>query len=73
MKISTLKRGQRQAVAKRRRIGADTDERIARAVADGVPADPYALAARLPGMTYARARYALIRLGLWKPRSRQKS
>lgn len=71
MKISTLKRGQKQAALKRRRVGADADERVARALAEGVPADPRALAVRLPGITYARARNSLIRLGLWQPRAQK--
>lgn len=65
---SKLADGQKRAAAKRRSIGADTDERISRALAAGIAADPYELTARLAGMTYARARYSLIRLGRWQPR-----
>jgi len=68
-----LAKGQKRAAAKRRRIGADTDDRILRALAEGVPPDPQILSARLSGITYARARYSLIRLGRWEPRRREKN
>lgn len=65
-----LAKGQKLAAAKRRRIGEGTDLLVAAALARGVPADPHALCAELPGMTYARARYSLMRLGLWEARTR---
>jgi hypothetical protein len=63
-----LAKGRMLAAAKRRRIGADIDERVSQALADGVPADARAISARLR-ISYPAARRALIRLGLWRSRT----
>lgn len=63
-----LTEGRRLAAAKRRRIGADIDERVSQALADGVPADARAISARVR-ISYHAARRALVRLGLWRSRT----
>jgi hypothetical protein len=65
-----LVRGVEHAASLKRRVSADVDERVSRALADGVSADPHALAARLPGVSYFSARRSLIRLQLWTGRTR---
>jgi hypothetical protein len=62
-----LSRGVQRAAAKRLAISADTDERVTRALAEGVAADARALSARLR-ISYHQARRSLIRLGCWKAR-----
>lgn len=65
--------GVERAAERKRRASADLDERITGAIAAGVPVDPYALAEKLPGVSYYSARRSLMRLGLWKPRPARKS
>lgn len=60
-----LQPGVERAAAKKRRISADVDERVSKALGEGVKADARVLSAKLL-ITYHSARSSLIRLKLWK-------
>lgn len=65
-----IAKGRTRAAAMRRRIGADIDERVSQALAEGVPADARAISSRLR-ISYHAARRALVRLGLWRSRTQK--